>query len=39
MCAWLAPLWLAIALPTLVAAGFVLQWVYEDLKASMEKAA
>lgn len=37
VCVLLAPLWLTIALTSLVAAGFLIQWVCEDFRAAKWK--
>lgn len=37
VCVWLAPLWLTIVLPSMIAVGLAWQWIHEDLKASKEQ--
>jgi len=36
VCVLLAPLWLTIALPSMVAAGFLIQWVCEDVREARQ---
>lgn len=37
VCVFLAPLWLTITLTSLVAAGFLIQWACEDVRAAKGK--